>query len=146
MRGREGERLARDFRARCAQVGAIVREIGDRAPHLEEELRARLSKRLQALVADGEIDDLRLTTEVVLFAERSSITEELVRLKSHLSQLTETLSGVGPIGRKIEFLIQEMHREINTIASKAADLTISPLVIEAKSELEKMREQVQNIE
>jgi len=89
---------------------------------------------------------MRLASEVVLFAERSSITEELVRLRSHLEELANMLKSSDSVGRKIDFLIQEMNREINTIGSKAADLTISPLVIEAKSELEKMREQVQNVE
>jgi uncharacterized protein (TIGR00255 family) len=146
MRSREGEQLARDFSLRRARIGSIVNKIQERSPQLEEELRSRLWKRLQALVVDREIDEMRLTTEVVLFAERSGITEELVRLNSHLDQLDEILDSAEPVGRKIDFLIQEMNREINTIGSKAADLMISPLVIEVKSELEKMREQVQNVE
>lgn len=146
MRTREGERLARDFGLRRERMGSIVDDIEMRSPQLEEQLRFRLWKRLQALAADSEIDQMRLTTEVVLFAERSSITEELVRMHSHLEQLAGMLRSDSPVGRKIDFLIQEMNREINTIGSKAADLTISPLVIEAKSELEKMREQVQNVE
>jgi uncharacterized protein (TIGR00255 family) len=146
MRHREGERLARDFEQRRERIARIVDEIQERSPQLEEDLRFRLRKRLQAMSVDSEIDEMRLTTEVVLFAERSSITEELVRLHSHLEQLAEMLNSTDPVGRKIDFLIQEMNREINTIGSKAADLTISPLVIEVKSELEKMREQVQNVE
>ncbi len=146
MRFHEGERLARDFDLRRERIASIVDEIQERSPQLEEDLRSRLRKRLQAMPVDCEIDELRLTTEVVLFAERSSITEELVRLHSHLEQLAEMLNSTDPVGRKIDFLIQEMNREINTIGSKAADLTISPLVIEVKSELEKMREQVQNVE
>ncbi len=138
--------MARDFAMRRAQIANVVKEIRARSPQLEEELRSRLRKRLQALAGDLEIDEVRLTTEVVLFAERSSITEELVRLQSHLEQLGEMLDSSDPVGRKIDFLIQELNREINTIGSKAADLTITPLVIEVKSELEKMREQVQNIE
>jgi uncharacterized protein (TIGR00255 family) len=146
MRFREGERLARDFDLRRERIASIVDEIQERSPQLEEDLRSRLQKRLQAMSVDCEIAEMRLTTEVVLFAERSSITEELVRLHSHLEQLAEMLNSTDPVGRKIDFLIQEMNREINTIGSKAADLTISPLVIEVKSELEKMREQVQNVE
>ncbi len=146
MRTREGEQLARDFASRRTRIGSIVDEIQERSPGLEEELRLRIRKRLQALMADSGIDEMRLTMEVVLFAERSSITEELVRLHSHLEQLAGMLSSASPVGRKIDFLIQEMNREINTIGAKAADLTISPLVIEAKGELEKMREQIQNIE
>lgn len=146
MRTREGDQLTRDFASRKVRIGNIVNEIQERSPQIEEELRLRLRKRLQSLVTDGEIDEMRLTTEVVLFAERSSITEELVRLNSHLEQLDEMLKSSSPVGRKIDFLIQEMNREINTIGAKAADQTISPLVIEIKSELEKMREQVQNVE
>ena len=146
MRAREGEQLTRDFASRKVRIGNIVNEIQERSPQLEDELRSRLRKRLQSLMTDGEIDEMRLTTEVVLFAERSSITEELVRLNSHLEQLDEMLKSSSPVGRKIDFLIQEMNREINTIGAKAADQTISPLVIEVKSELEKMREQVQNVE
>lgn len=146
MRFREGERITRDFDLRRERIANTVDEIQERSPQLEEDLRFRLRKRLKALSVNGEIDEMRLTTEVVLFAERSSITEELVRLHSHLEQLAEILNSTDPVGRKIDFLIQEMNREINTIGSKAADLTISPLVIEVKSELEKMREQVQNVE
>jgi len=146
MRSREGEQLTRDFALRRALIGVVVDKIQERSPQIEEELRSRLRRRLQTLVVDRDIDEMRLTTEVVLFAERSSITEELVRLRSHLDQLDEILESSEPVGRKIDFLIQEMNREINTIGSKAADLTISPLVIEVKSELEKMREQVQNVE
>jgi uncharacterized protein (TIGR00255 family) len=146
MRSREGERMAVDFHLRRERIASIVNEIQAHTPRIEEDLRSRLRRRLQALSVDGEIDEMRLTTEVVLFAERSSITEELVRLHSHLEQLAEMLNSTDPVGRKIDFLIQEMNREINTLGSKAADLTISPLVIEVKSELEKMREQVQNVE
>jgi len=146
MRFREGEWITRDFDLRRERIANTVDEIQERSPQLEEDLRFRLRKRLKALSVNGEIDEMRLTTEVVLFAERSSITEELVRLHSHLEQLAEMLNSTDPVGRKIDFLIQEMNREINTIGSKAADLTISPLVIEVKSELEKMREQVQNVE
>jgi uncharacterized protein (TIGR00255 family) len=146
MRLREGEQLARDFALRRARIGSIVNEIQERSAGIGEELRSRIRKRLQALVADIEVDEMRLTMEVVIFAERSSITEELVRLRSHLGQLDQMLGSADPVGRKIDFLIQEMNREINTIGSKAGDLTISPLVIEVKSEIEKMREQVQNVE
>jgi uncharacterized protein (TIGR00255 family) len=146
MRFREGERIARDFDLRRERIASIVEEISARSPQLEENLRSRLRKRLQALAVDCEVDEMRLASEVVLFAERSSITEELVRLRSHLEELANMLKSSDSVGRKIDFLIQEMNREINTIGSKAADLTISPLVIEAKSELEKMREQVQNVE
>lgn len=146
MREREGAILYEDFTLRRSRIAGFLEEIKERTPALVEELRCRLKSRLQALLDDTEIDEARLATEVVLFAEKSNITEEIVRLSSHLEQLQEILQTEGAVGRKIEFLLQEMNREINTIGSKASDLVISPLVVEIKSELEKMREQVQNIE
>jgi uncharacterized protein (TIGR00255 family) len=146
MRVREGDRLCQDFVERRQTIDKDLGEIRSRVPQLGEELRQRLHNRMQALLGDVEVDENRLMSEVVLYAERSSITEEVVRLSSHLDQLLEILNGTGTAGRKIEFLLQEMNREINTIGSKAADLIISPLVIEIKSELEKMREQAQNLE
>ncbi|HHW41496.1 MAG TPA: YicC family protein [Syntrophomonadaceae bacterium] len=146
MRVREGKRIFEDFTERKTRISEILSTIERRIPVLNQELMNRLKSRLQAMLEDAEIDEARLLSEVVLYAERSSITEEIVRLSSHLEQLTEMLHSTEPVGRRIEFLIQEMNREINTIGSKAADLVISPLVIEVKSELEKMREQVQNVE
>ncbi len=146
MREREGAKLCEDFVYRRTQIRKHLEEIKEREPVLGEEIRTRLKNKLQQILDDNEIDEARLATEVILFAERSSITEEIVRLDSHLDQLEEILQTGGTVGRKIEFLLQEMNREINTIGSKAADLVISPLVVEIKSELEKMREQAQNIE
>jgi uncharacterized protein (TIGR00255 family) len=146
MRRNEGARLGSDFNQRKEKIAKILVEIKERVPRLGEELRSRLKSRMQVLLGDVEVDETRLLSEVVLYVERSSVTEEVVRLSSHLEQLSEILHSDGPVGRKIEFLIQEMNREINTIGSKAADLVISPLVIEVKSELEKMREQAQNLE
>lgn len=146
MRVREGARLCEDLIFRKSRITGYLEEIKQRAPLLSEELRNRLKSRLHALVDDCEIDEARLAAEVVMFAERSSIAEEIVRLSSHLGQLEEFLQLEGSVGRKIDFLLQEMNREINTIGAKAADLVISPLVVEIKSELEKMREQIQNIE
>lgn len=146
MRRNEGVRLGSDFSQRKEKIAKILVEIKERVPRLGEELRSRLKSRMQVLLGDVEVDETRLLSEVVLYVERSSVTEEVVRLSSHLEQLSEILHSDGPVGRKIEFLIQEMNREINTIGSKAADLVISPLVIEVKSELEKMREQAQNLE
>ncbi len=146
MREREGARLYEDFIHRKTYISELLDKIKERGPQLNEELRARLKSKLHQILDDHEIDESRLATEVVLFAERSSITEELVRLNSHLQLLQETLQSGEPVGRKIEFILQEMNREINTIGSKAADLVISPLVVEIKSQIEKMREQAQNIE
>lgn len=146
MRSREGAKLYEDFMLRRNRICGFLEEIKEREPQLGEELMSRLKNKLQQLLEEHEIDEARLANEVVLFAERSSITEEIVRLASHLGQLEEILQAGEPAGRRIEFLIQEMNREINTIGSKATDLIISPLVVEIKSEIEKMREQAQNIE
>jgi uncharacterized protein (TIGR00255 family) len=146
MRSREGARLYEDFMSRRNSICGFLDEIKERSPQLSVELRTRLKNRLQQLLEEHEIDETLLANEVILFAERSSITEEIVRLDSHLEQMKETLQLGEPVGRRIEFLLQEMNREINTIGSKASDLVISPLVVEIKSEIEKMREQAQNIE
>ncbi|KUK31718.1 MAG: Uncharacterized protein XD63_1010 [Thermoanaerobacterales bacterium 50_218] len=145
MRTQEGANLYKDFLHRKKQVRQLLQQIKERAPLLSEELREKLRSRVEALVGE-EIEEERLLTEVVFYAERSDITEEVVRLFSHLDQFSKLLEASGPVGRKLDFLLQEMNREINTIGAKAADLVISPLVVEIKSELEKMREQVQNVE
>ncbi|MDH7576480.1 MAG: YicC family protein [Bacillota bacterium] len=146
MREREGSRLYEDFIQRRTQIAKTLELIKERGPLLSEEIRSRLKNRLHALLGDFEVDEARLLSEVVLYAERSSIAEEVVRLSCHLEQLAEMLDSLGPVGRKLDFLLQEMNREINTIGAKAGDHYISPLVIEVKSELEKMREQAQNVE
>ncbi|MGB4503443.1 MAG: YicC/YloC family endoribonuclease [Syntrophaceticus sp.] len=146
MRAREGAKLYEDFMSRRNIICSLLEEIKEREPQLSVELRTRLKNRLKQLLEDHDIDETLLANEVILFAERSSITEEIVRLNSHLDQLQEILQTGEPVGRRIEFLIQEMNREINTIGSKASDLVISPLVVDIKSEIEKMREQAQNVE
>lgn len=146
MRMREGRRILDDLLARKIRMEEILQRISERVPAVNEELFERLKTRLKALLEDSEIDENRLLAEAALYAERSSIAEEVVRLSSHLEQLSGMLSSAEPVGRRIDFLLQEMYREINTIGSKAPDLVISPLVVEFKSELEKMREQIQNVE
>lgn len=146
MRAREGAKLYEDFMSRRNIICSLLEEIKEREPQLSVELRTRLKNRLKQLLEDHDIDETLLANEVILFAERSSITEEIVRLNSHLDQLQDILQTGEPVGRRIEFLIQEMNREINTIGSKASDLVISPLVVDIKSEIEKMREQAQNVE
>ncbi|SFR05579.1 YicC/YloC family endoribonuclease [Desulfoscipio geothermicus] len=146
MRVREGRQLAADISERAARITAHVKEIEQRSPVVVEEYRDRLRQRLKELLDSGAMDPARLDTEVVIFAERSNIAEEVTRLKSHLEQLAGCLGIEAPVGRKLDFLLQEMNREINTIASKSSDLAISRTVVEVKSELEKIREQVQNIE
>lgn len=146
MRVKEGELLASDIKERIGRIAGFVNEIEQRSPVVVDEYRARLSQRLHDLLESGTMDPSRLDAEVVLLAERSSITEEIVRLKSHLRQLKDCLDLGTPVGRKLDFILQELNREINTIASKSSDLAINSVAVEVKSELEKIREQVQNIE
>jgi len=146
MRAVEGEELAKDLLNRVRHLDLLNNMIRDRSPVVVEDYRERLQNRLSDFLQDGFLDPERLTGEVALFAERSNITEETVRLESHLNQVRSCLLAGEAVGRKLDFLIQEMNREINTIASKAGDLEIGRLVVEAKSELEKIREQIQNVE
>jgi uncharacterized protein (TIGR00255 family) len=146
MRIQEGRQLAEDIKQRAGQISVFVEEIEQRSPVVVDEYRERLRQRVRELIDAGTMDPARLDAEVVLFAERSNIAEEIVRLKSHLNQLAGCLESDVPVGRKLDFLLQEMNREINTIASKSSDLLINRTVVEVKSELEKIREQVQNIE
>ncbi len=146
MRVREGAALEAELRERLSGLGAAVTEIEARADEVKRGVRARLEKRLGALAPEIEIDPARLAQEVVLYSERMDVTEETVRLRSHLAQFQEALALPGPVGRKLEFLLQEIGREVNTIGSKAADAPLSRVVVELKTELEKLREQVLNVE
>ena len=146
MRSTEGMRLQEDLLSRLGQIRVILKGIESRAPEVVEEYRLRLNQRLQEWLNDSTLDVNRLMAEVAIFAERSNITEEVVRLYSHIDQTAETLNMGEPVGRKLDFLLQEMNREINTIASKASDLIIARAAVDIKSELEKIREQVQNLE
>ena len=147
MREREGRKLANDLLERARVIEAIRNRIDERAPLVvrdyQEKLRARIAELLDGA---AEVDESRLAAEVAYFADKANITEELVRLESHIAQLRAMLTGTEPAGRKLDFIVQEMNREMNTIGSKAADLTILNAVIEGKAEIEKIREQVQNIE
>lgn len=146
MRQVEGEGLKADLLERAAVIENIVKEISIRAPEVVKEYKCKLENRIKEILDQQVIDENRMATEVAIFADRCSIDEELVRLGSHINQLRETLSISQPVGRKLDFLLQEMNREINTIGSKANDLNITKHVVEIKSELEKIREQIQNIE
>lgn len=146
MRRIEGEKLSRDLKNKLIGLRNLVQEISLRAPQVVIEYQEKLKERIAILQADAVVDENRLATEVAFFADRASIEEELVRLESHIEQFDHALESNEPIGRKLDFLIQEMNREINTIGSKANDLIIARAVVEGKSELEKLREQVQNIE
>jgi len=146
MRKTEGDILYRDLEDRIGLIRKSLDEIVKRTPVLLEEYHTRLVARVQELTNGLVVDEARLTQEVAVMAERSDITEETVRFRSHLEQFESMMNSVEAVGRKIDFLIQEMGREINTIGSKSSDAQISRQVIEIKSELAKLREQVQNIE
>ena len=146
MRTREGEALASDLLARRRQVAEWVEQIRVRTPLMVADYQQKLTARLAQLLGDVELDPARLAQEVALLADRCDITEELVRLNSHFAQFDEALHMKEPVGRKLDFLMQEMNREVNTIGSKANDAAIASLVIQVKAEMEKMREQVQNVE
>jgi uncharacterized protein (TIGR00255 family) len=146
MRQKEGEIIGRDIRMRLSLVSRCVDSIASRAPQVVVDCRNRLSGRVQELAGSIEIDESRLAQEVAILADRIDITEEIIRFRSHLDQFEEMLAGGEAVGRKVDFLLQEMNREVNTMGSKSNDTEISRQVVEIKSELSKMREQVQNIE
>ncbi|ASS75729.1 YicC family protein [Tumebacillus algifaecis] len=148
MRQAEGARLAQDLVARIARLRELVGAVSVRSPLVVSDYRERLEKRLREAL-DGQaftLDEARLLTEVAVLADRASIVEELVRLNSHCAQFREMIQGAEPIGRKLDFLVQEMNREVNTIGSKANDLQIAQHVVEMKALLEQVREQIQNVE
>jgi uncharacterized protein (TIGR00255 family) len=146
MRYKEGENLARDIKYRSRLILKMVEGLELRSPQVVKEFDEKLRSRISELLSSDSLDDQRVAQEVVLFADKTNVTEEIVRLKSHVQHLDELLATGDSIGRKCDFLIQEMFREINTVASKANDLEMNRTVIEVKSELEKIREQIQNIE
>ncbi len=146
MRSREGEALCSDLTVRRRQVAQWIDQIAVRAPQVVSEYRQKLKVRLDQLLEGVELDGARLAQEVALMADRCDVTEELVRLASHFVQFDEALGLAEPVGRKLDFLMQEMNREVNTIGSKSSDAEITSLVIRIKAEMEKMREQVQNVE
>jgi uncharacterized protein (TIGR00255 family) len=148
MRAAEGEHLAEDMTRRFETIAATVADIERTTTDLPARYRDLLSARIEALLegSTGELDPARLAHEVAYYADRSDITEELVRLRSHIDKAAGMLESGGSVGRSLEFLMQEMHREINTIGAKAKVVEIGELVVELKSELERVREQVQNVE
>jgi uncharacterized protein (TIGR00255 family) len=145
MRSQEGARLYHDLVARGEYILRQVEKIDLKSPQIEEEYTKRLTDRVTQMLGNS-VDESRILTEVAIFCEKVSITEEIVRLRSHLSQYSSMLLCDEPIGRKLDFLIQEMNREINTIGSKSSDVEITRIVVDIKSEIEKIREQIQNIE
>jgi uncharacterized protein (TIGR00255 family) len=146
MRKKEGENIYHDLLLRMDLIRKSLDSIALRAPQVVQEYHKRLSERVKELSEGMVLDDLRLVQEVAIMADRSDITEEIVRFKSHILQFGDLLDSVDAAGRNIDFLIQEMNREVNTIGSKSSDTEISRKVIEIKTELGRIREQVQNIE
>ena len=146
MRAREGATLLTDFLARLAIIEIHAAIIAERAPQVPKNYREQLMQRLRQAGLELDLNDERVLKEIALFADRCDIAEELTRLRSHFEQFTALLKSSGEIGRKSEFILQEMGREVHTIGSKANDLTISRNVIELKNELERIREQIANVE
>jgi len=146
MRETEGMRLAEDLTGKLGGLEDMLLQIEAIEPGVAEAYRARLLAKLTELLGDTNIDEQRILTETAVFAEKTAIDEETVRLHSHIAQFRELLAAEEPVGRKLDFLVQEMNREVNTIGSKAQDLRITRLVVDMKSEIEKIREQIQNIE
>ena len=146
MRTREGEKLQADILSRAAAIEAKVALVEARSPQTAAEYRAQLEARMSEVLSNVQLDPARILTEAAIFADKVAVDEETVRLRSHLSQLRGMLAGGEPVGRKLDFLIQEVNRESNTIGSKCSDVQIAQVVVELKAEVEKIREQVQNIE
>ena len=146
MRAREGTKLCEDVLHREELIGEMVDSIEARSPDSVEEYRARIAQRMGELLDGSELSQQRILQEAALFADKVSVTEELVRLRSHLHQLDGMLRGKAAVGRKLDFLVQEMNREANTVGSKANDYDIARTVVDLKAEIEKIREQIQNLE
>ncbi len=146
MRAREGQHLCDDFAKRLAAVGALVREVAARAEGMAERHRGRFRERLARLLAGVAVDPARFEQEVALAVDHADVSEELTRLACHHEQLARLVGVAEPVGRRMDFLLQEMAREVNTIGAKAGEAEVALAVVELKSELERMREQAQNIE
>lgn len=146
MRETEGEKLAQDILGRLDTIEALTARVEERSPQTVAEYREKLLSRMREVLQSTAIDEGRILTEAAIFADKVAVDEETVRLRSHLAQLREMLHSDAPVGRKLDFLIQEVNRESNTIGSKCTDLEIARWVVDLKAEIEKIREQVQNIE
>ncbi|MBQ5314694.1 MAG: YicC family protein [Oscillospiraceae bacterium] len=146
MRETEGEKMKEDLSSRLDFILSKVEEVEKISPTTTENYRNRLYQKLKDVLSDNNIDEQRILTEAAIFSEKVAVDEETVRLRSHISQFRELLETDEPVGRKLDFLVQEMNRESNTIGSKAQDIAITKIVVDVKSEIEKIREQIQNIE
>ena len=143
---REGEELRQDLFHKLDVISGYLEQIEERSPEIVREYRAKLKEKVQELLENTQLDEGRLLTEVTVFADRICTDEEIVRLKTHISSMKETLTKDESIGRKLDFIAQEMNREANTILSKANDIEVSEIAIDLKTDIEKIREQIQNIE
>ena len=146
MRQREGAKLRDDVLSRLETIDRLVSAVETEAPKTVAEYRKRLEQKMQEVLGATGIDENRILAEAAIFADHIAVDEETVRLRSHMSQLTTMINGNSPTGRKIDFLIQEFNREANTIGSKCQNSQIAHVVVDLKSEIEKIREQIQNIE
>ena len=146
MRSTEGERLRNDITEKADGILRMVMEVERLSPITVENYRNRLYKKLSEVLENKDIDEQRILTEAAVFSEKIAVDEETVRLRSHISQLKNMLRSNEAVGRKLDFIVQEMNREVNTIGSKAQDLNITKIVVDMKAEIEKIREQIQNIE
>lgn len=146
MRGVEGKLLGENIIEKADYILEMVEKVEELSPQTVENYRNRLYKKLSEVLEDKNIDDQRLLTEAAVFSEKIAVDEETVRLRSHISQLKTILESDEAVGRKLDFVVQEINREVNTIGSKAQDLNVTKIVVEMKSEIEKIREQIQNIE
>lgn len=146
MRAAEGAAMEADLQSRGQTILNLVAQVEAGSPQTVADYRARLEAKMQEVLERTAIDESRILQEAAMFADKVAVDEETVRLRSHLSQMQAMLSGGGAIGRKLDFLLQEMNREANTIGSKCTDLALARVVVEIKAELEKIREQAQNIE
>lgn len=146
MREREGVKMKEDILSHAQTILKLVAEVEQRSPQAVEEYRAKLTTRMNEVLADTTIDPQRILAEAAIYADRTAVAEETVRLRSHMHQMEVMAAEEKPIGRKLDFLVQEMNREANTIGSKANDIKLAQIVVDIKSEIEKIREQIQNIE
>ncbi|MBR6522099.1 MAG: YicC family protein [Oscillospiraceae bacterium] len=146
MREVEGDKLRSDILAKLDNIEALAAKVEERSPQTVAEYRARLEQKMSEVLATADIDKARIVTEAAIFADKVAVDEELVRLRSHIAQMRDMLAKDGAIGRKLDFLTQELNREANTTGSKCNDVEITRMVVDIKSEIEKIREQIQNIE
>jgi len=146
MREREGERIQKDLCARIDYMKELAQKVDERSPQTVSEYKERLYSKIKEVLDEREVDEARVLTEVAIFADKVAVNEETVRLSSHFDEFYAIIGGGEPAGRRLDFLIQEINREVNTIGSKAQDLEIAKTVVELKGEIEKLREQIQNIE